>query len=436
MLTFSPTESIPPIIGQAMRVYGLYLVYEAVFEQSPIFTDELKTKLRVERYSHPLEGLPNQWDGGKVDNLLFIGGGGLGDRIQMTPALKEVSRRAGCPVDVCSVRDALEWRGLDYIGNIGEDFPAKPWVQSYQAAFTIEGVISRAEATSCAYCHRPGVPLHILFASAMNVEIELDALPDYRILPGEERLVYLPPKEKPRVGIHFGQASPARIWPPSHWVTILNELSKDFEIILLGYIGESPQLITEQMGTLYRPPPPGPVIDYAGHTPNIRALAVALNTCDLFIGTDSAPLHLAGTLGIPSIGLYGPFPYNTRGTNLPSVTPLEIEWPRAECKTCYTHVQHGQKVPCGRAFCDMMVGITPGMVLNAAAEVLRNSVPRRLTIQNLDELRYGRNLSWQNCARVLGVKESVLREARKGDVWTTWEAAKAEDKCKSENCES
>jgi ADP-heptose:LPS heptosyltransferase len=47
---------------------------------------------------------------------------------------------------------------------------------------------------------------------------------------------------------------------------------------------------------------PGIVVPEMG----LRALAAFLRGCDLFVGGDSGPLHLASALGVPVLGLYGP----------------------------------------------------------------------------------------------------------------------------------
>ena len=431
MIEFRPLREPIKLVNTHLRQHGAYITYLAIYNQARFFTDELKKDLSAKPYE-----LPNKWEGGKVDSLLFIGGGGMGDRIQMTVGLREVAARAGCPIDVCSIKSGEEWYGLDYIGCVGTDFPEKSWVESYDAVFDVEGVISEPDATTCPRCHNPGTPLHLLLARAMGVEVPADAQPDYVILPGEERLVYLPDKQLPRVGIHIGQASPARVWPVEYWFALLSDISEEFEVVLLGGVGEVPQLTAETLGTEYRPPPPNNIIDYSGHTPNIRSLAVAMQSCDVFVGADSGPLHLAGALGIPTVGLYGLFPYQIRGTNLPSVRPLQIAYPEGPkfrdkdgnlhgCNDCFTHIQHGEALPCaatGRRICDMMVGIKPEAVAQAVREVMEDSITHRVSVATLEDLRYRRKLKWPECAKVLGTKQCILREARKHKSWQDVEA--------------
>src|SRR5262249_38204553 len=44
----------------------------------------------------------------------------------------------------------------------------------------------------------------------------------------------------------------------------------------------------------------------APETPSILHLAALCEACDLMIGVDTGPLHLAAAIGVPVVGLYGP----------------------------------------------------------------------------------------------------------------------------------
>ncbi len=377
MLVFRPQEHVQIDNNWLVR-NGLYLTYNMIFEK--VVKPKCPGEIAFAEYR-----LPNVWQGGPVKSLLFFGGGGIGDRIQATPMLREVARRAECVVDACSVREALEWKGLPYIGNVGMDYPAKGWVEQYEACFSIEGVISEGNATECPRCKSVGVPLHQLFGNFVGVPVSVDAKPDYVILPGEERLCWLPAKgERKRIGMHMGKFSPARIWPAENWLALIQAFTKDYEVVLLGTAMESPSFQIERFNRHFPgiPAPYDNLIDYTGFTPNIRAMAVAMKTCDLFIGCDSAPLHLAGALDIPSVGLYGAFRYEIRGVNLPSILPIQIPAPPGDkwreeggrphtCADCFSHVQFGEALPCKQQFCDLMTGIVPEMVIGAAQGLLK-----------------------------------------------------------------
>jgi ADP-heptose:LPS heptosyltransferase len=51
--------------------------------------------------------------------------------------------------------------------------------------------------------------------------------------------------------------------------------------------------------------PEGTVLNLAGKT-SFGELGAQLEACDLFIGNDSSPMHLAAAVGIPVIAIFGP----------------------------------------------------------------------------------------------------------------------------------
>jgi ADP-heptose:LPS heptosyltransferase len=51
--------------------------------------------------------------------------------------------------------------------------------------------------------------------------------------------------------------------------------------------------------------PEGSISNIAGKT-SIGELAAQLEQCDLFIGNDSSPMHLAAAVDIPVIAIFGP----------------------------------------------------------------------------------------------------------------------------------
>jgi ADP-heptose:LPS heptosyltransferase len=77
------------------------------------------------------------------------------------------------------------------------------------------------------------------------------------------------------------------------------------------------------------------VWDLGGRT-TLGALGAILRRCDLFVGNDSAPMHLAAAVGCPVVGLFGPTnpamyaPYTTRAVVV-QPDPATDEWiPRGD----------------------------------------------------------------------------------------------------------
>jgi ADP-heptose:LPS heptosyltransferase len=96
----------------------------------------------------------------------------------------------------------------------------------------------------------------------------------------------------------------------------------------------------------------------------LLGLCDGLAGCDVVVGGDTGPVHLAGALGIPVVGLFGPTPLRAgfwvweRGVALRPV---------AACAPCSMH----GAAPCPRARRVCLEGLAPERVLDAAGRHAR-----------------------------------------------------------------
>ena len=109
------------------------------------------------------------------------------------------------------------------------------------------------------------------------------------------------PTVEPLVAIHPGSPVALKRWRPERYAKLADWLvaQKRAEIIFVGVDAEMP--IIAEIQALMREKSS----NIAGKT-SITQLASILQLCQLFIGNDSGPMHLAAAVGIPTIGLYGP----------------------------------------------------------------------------------------------------------------------------------
>jgi lipopolysaccharide heptosyltransferase II len=89
-------------------------------------------------------------------------------------------------------------------------------------------------------------------------------------------------------------------WPISSYAKLCAELVQRYgcKIVILGGPGEEP------LGRLIEDRFPANVINLIGKT-TLRQMAAVQKRCDLFIGNDAGPLHVAAAMGVPVIGIYG-----------------------------------------------------------------------------------------------------------------------------------
>ena len=107
--------------------------------------------------------------------------------------------------------------------------------------------------------------------------------------------------EYPLVAIHPGSPIPLKRWLPERYAELADWLiaQKRAQVLFVGVKDEIP-IITEIQKFMR-----AESINIAGKT-TLTQLASILHTCNVFIGNDSGPMHLAAAVGAQTIGLYGP----------------------------------------------------------------------------------------------------------------------------------
>lgn len=128
----------------------------------------------------------------------------------------------------------------------------------------------------------------------------------------------------PIVVIHPGGASnpgmtlPSKRWPAVRFAALADRLVEEIgaRIVVVGHGADAP--LARKMRLAMR----HTSVDLVGQTPRIGQLAALLQRSHLYVGNDSAPLHLAVAVGTPACGLFGPTdpaingPYNPPGIGL------------------------------------------------------------------------------------------------------------------------
>jgi heptosyltransferase-2/heptosyltransferase-3 len=105
----------------------------------------------------------------------------------------------------------------------------------------------------------------------------------------------------PLVAVHPGAGAAVKQWPAERWAAVARRLIQacGAEVVVTGGPGERAlaDAFNSALGL--------PALDAAGKT-TLGQLAALLGRCDLVLGSDSGPLHLAVAVGAPTVHLYGP----------------------------------------------------------------------------------------------------------------------------------
>ncbi len=162
-------------------------------------------------------------------------------------------------------------------------------------------------------------------------------------------------RPEPFVLVHPGAANPSYLWRRENWLEVGRELARR-GVKAIGITGgpgegEEAAAVAREIGS------------------NVAASAVGLSlleTCalvaaaDLVVTLDTAPVHIASTMGTPVVALYGP---GDAAMWAPLGVPHRAVVGDAPCRGC-------KSARCfqDRHYC--MEAITPGAVVKAAAELL------------------------------------------------------------------
>ena len=114
-------------------------------------------------------------------------------------------------------------------------------------------------------------------------------------------VTYRVDRQRPLIVIHPGSPIALKRWLPERYAELADWLitQKRAQILFVGVEEEIP-IVTEIQGRMQKES-----INVAGKT-TLTQLASILHTCNVFIGNDSGPMHLAAAVGTQTIGLYGP----------------------------------------------------------------------------------------------------------------------------------
>ncbi len=130
------------------------------------------------------------------------------------------------------------------------------------------------------------------------------------------------------VGINPGSSPrwPTKQWPVENFARLCDELAKrNIRVVITGS-GED-QALAEELVALTRNKP----INAVGKT-TITELAALVRRCKVFISSDSAPMHIASSVGVPLVAIFGP---TDPKRHLVPPANYQVFWKELPCSPCY-----------------------------------------------------------------------------------------------------
>lgn len=107
--------------------------------------------------------------------------------------------------------------------------------------------------------------------------------------------------QRPIAAIHPFSLWQYKEWQPGEWISLMRHLTtrRGFSVIVTG--SSSERVRAGELTNGFS----GRAFNLAGKT-SIGELPAVLKACNLFVGVDTAALHMAGAVGVPTVGIFGP----------------------------------------------------------------------------------------------------------------------------------
>jgi lipopolysaccharide heptosyltransferase I len=172
------------------------------------------------------------------------------------------------------------------------------------------------------------------------------------------------PNSAPVVAMAPATQWASKKWPEDHWVALIQRLlsGTGLNVLLLGSSADEP-VAARILSAFSAAQLEGRVCNLFGRSP-VPAMYAVYEHVTVAVGSDSAPLHVAGAMGVPVlIGIYGPTGYRrTPPIGSPQIQLLSTEG-QLSCQPC-----HQRNCPLGTDECMKRIG--PEEVFAAVVERL------------------------------------------------------------------
>ncbi len=159
--------------------------------------------------------------------------------------------------------------------------------------------------------------------------------------------------ERLLIGIHPGGNWEYKLWHAEKYAQLSNNLQREQNASVLLFTGPNERKLQAQVAEKMSNPP------ILINTPNLREVAALIAACDVYIGNDTGPMHIAAAVGTPVVALFGSTnhirsgPYGDKHKVVQSGMNLG-------CNPCHPGRNPGG---CGAGSCAVIDGITVEQVL-------------------------------------------------------------------------
>lgn len=167
------------------------------------------------------------------------------------------------------------------------------------------------------------------------------------------------PSERLLIGIHPGGNWEYKLWNVEKYAQLATALSKEKNASILLFAGPNERKLQSQVASMMS------TLPILVKTENLREVAALIAACDVYIGNDTGPMHIAAAVRTPVIALFGSTnhirsgPYGDKRTVVQSGMELG-------CNPCHPGRHPGG---CGAGSCAVIDAITVEQVLTVIDRV-------------------------------------------------------------------
>ncbi len=157
------------------------------------------------------------------------------------------------------------------------------------------------------------------------------------------------------IGIHPGGNWEYKLWDAKNYANVASILAEKLDAAILLFAGPNERELQAQVAEMMDVPP------ILVRTDDLRHLTALISACDVYIGNDTGPMHIAAAVGTPVVALFGSTnpirsgPYGDKRTVVQSRINLG-------CNPCHPGRHPGG---CGAGSCEVIAGIRMEQVLEA-----------------------------------------------------------------------
>jgi len=318
------------------------------------------------------------------DKILIIHSGGIGDLLLALPAMR-IFRQAfphsilellGRPERLAIVSHDLQVSSIHSIDQGGmayfylEGVPLPPGLVTFFSSFRAVLIFGKAGGEILAdNVRRVGVSRVIFIPSFPPEDLKVPVsdylvkslkeatiggerifsplrLPEASLVAGRDFRAEHELKEGDRiVAIHPGSGSPVKNWNPKNFAQVADWASESSKVLLI--VGPAEDEVEEVKRAMKKA---NPIIV---ERPSLVQLAGVLKSCTAYVGNDSGITHLAATLGVPTIAIFGPTDPTVWG---PRGSQVTVIYEKKSCSPCSSEMRSQCNLQC-------MTSINPDAVI-------------------------------------------------------------------------